>query len=327
MNSSFSARLLNRSLIGAIGLNFIALCSSVPVNAAIIIQEGYDLFLTGGAGKNFAALPISGGFFDPGSSDFSDLIVFEGDHLTSFKGIPLPQGSQLQPENFVDTIVHRLDDAILNGIGSETTIDIQMADLGLKSFTPIEITNSFGQIEQWDVNVRATNNPVGSMTIRQEFSNGGTYDAIIPIDGMFTFTRRSDGSIREIDAGSLPTLVMEINNVPWVETPVSQPLNSNFTITSVPGLTTNFVAGYSPDQGRQLICGEADNPNNIVAGRALLAWHGHAFVSPTPEPLLTNIPFECRESVPEFDSRLSLLALIILGGWTVNKKKSRLATL
>ena len=253
------------------------------------IQAGFDIFRTTGAGKDFALEPIPGMFFDPGSSDFSGLMVFQGDPLTSFMGFQLPLPSLASPENQVDTIIRRLSDATLSGIGSQANIEVQMVDLGLKSVRPIEILNSSNQIELWDVSVRATNNPMGPMTIRQEFSDGGTYDAVVPVEGVFTFVRESDGAVRILDAHAfgLPPLRFELVNVPWMESMVAPPPTENFLVTGIPGLTTNFVPGYSPSLGRVSICGEDLTFGDGVVPLAPhvrgpgTGWHGHVTSSPT----------------------------------------------
>ena len=154
-------------------------------------------------------------------------------------------------------------------------------DLGLKSAMPIQIVNSKGEIELWDVKVRATKNPIGKMIVERDFANGGIYDEVIPVEGVFTFTRRSDNEVRILDAAAegLPTLYFEIDDAPWMETMVIPPPNDNFLVTRIEGLTTNFIPGYSGSSGRVNICGE----NLILAHvRGLgTGWHGHVAASPS----------------------------------------------
>jgi len=91
----------------------------------ITIKAGYDIFRTTGAGKDFSILPIRGDFFGPGSSDFSGVMVFEGDPLISFMGIPLPTPTATSPENQIDTVIRRLNDATLDNIGSKAKVEVQ----------------------------------------------------------------------------------------------------------------------------------------------------------------------------------------------------------
>jgi len=277
-------------------IRFILLFSWIfPIQVnALTIKEGFDIFRTTGAGKDFFKTPIPGIVFDSGSSDFSSLIVFEGKPLINFMNITLPLPTSTSPENQVDTIIHRKSDAILDGIGSQVTIPIEMVALSLQSVTPIEIRNSLDEIELWDVVVSAPNNPEGSMTIRLESNNGGTYDALVPVDGIFTFTRRNDGAVRVVNAVEvgLPPLIFEVDNAPWLDSQIEPPPNENFLVTNISGLTTNFIPGYSSSKGRVNICGV--NLSFSVRGPHVrgpgTGWHGHVATSPTPEPLFLVDP-------------------------------------
>jgi len=280
------------------------------------ISAGYDIFRTTGAGKDFSQTPIPGNFFDPGSSAFSGVMVLGGLPITNFMGIPLPSPSPTTPENQVDTIIHRMGNASLAGIGSDATIPVQMVALSLQSVAPIEIVNSFGVTEFWDVVINAPNNPIDLMTIHQNSINGGTYDALIPVDGIFTFTRQSDNAVRVLDAAAagLPTLIFEIDNAPWLESAVIPPPSDNFLVTSIPGLTTNFIPGYSENTGRVNICGVNSNFAKHVRGDGT-GWHGHVITSPTEENFFSvDYCSTLTRSVPEPSiSASSVVAIFLLG--------------
>lgn len=252
--------------------------------SSLTVTAGYDIFRTTGAGKDFSKTPIPGGFFDPGSKDFSGLMVLEGLPITEFMGITLPTPSASAPENQVDTIIHRLSDAVLGPIGSTSTIPVQMVALSLRSTTPIEIENSSQMIELWDVIINAPRNPVNSMVISLDYATGGTYDAIIPVDGIFYFTRRSDHAVRVLDAAMVgfPTLLFEIDNARWASFPVEPAPSGNFLVTDIDGLTSNFVPGYSSASGRENVCGINASIASHVRGDGD-GWHGHVVTSPTPD--------------------------------------------
>jgi len=210
-------------------------------------------------------------------------MVLEGLPITNFMGIPLPTPSPGAPENQVDTIIYRMSDATLGAIGSEATIPVQMSALSLQSSVPIEIVNSSGVTEFWDVVISAPNNPIDSMTIRLGSANGGTYDALIPVDGIFEFTRQFDNAIRVLDAvaADFPTLIFEIDDASWLESVITPPPLDNYLVTDIAGLTTNFVPGYSEEFGRENICGVNANFARHVRGPGT-GWHGHVASSTTP---------------------------------------------
>jgi len=85
------------------------------------------------------------------------------------------------PPGVADTIVTRLSDATLPGIGSSATIDIEMRFLSLQSIAPIQVMGSF-----FDVFVTLDPNlpSPGEMTINHEFADNGTPDP----EGTFTST-------------------------------------------------------------------------------------------------------------------------------------------
>ncbi len=256
--------------------------SAVAVAEPLVIKAGYDIFRTTGARMDFSKTPIPGEFFDTGSSIFSGLITFEGKPISEFKGISLPLPSQEQPENQIDTIIYREEDAVLEDIGSQVTIPIQMVALSLRSVTPIKIRNLSGKFEFWDVVIVSPNNPIGEATIRRESDKGGTYDAVILVNGIYTFTRRGDGAERTLDITQIgiPPKVFKIVDTPWMSEMTGS--SGNFLVTSIDGLTTNFIPAYSVTKGRINVCG--------VGLESPAAGHGHAVPSPSPKNFFLNSP-------------------------------------
>jgi hypothetical protein len=121
------------------------------------------------------------------------------------------------------------------------------------------------------------------MTVRREFPDGGHYDAVVPVQGSFTFVRRSDRAVRVLDMASMgiPPLRFTIRNVPWMSAPLDPAPSHNFLVSHIAGLSTNFVPGYHPLYGRVLIAGLELEP--FGGGRSIVpSWHNHVVPSQSP---------------------------------------------
>ncbi len=159
------------------------LLSPVPTVTAQDVLPGFDLWTTppGGATHDFAGDPIPADFFGPGSDPFTGFV--------GFVGVPIPTHAG-QPTGGADTIVERLAPAPLDG--GPAAIPIELVALSLTSVSPITVTFNGGQNpEQWaiDVAVGGTAPSGGGMTITRADANGGTYDALMQICPIFTFTQ------------------------------------------------------------------------------------------------------------------------------------------
>lgn len=231
----------------------------MPLNAPAqtTISAGSDLWGTVHGGgqtfKDFSGTPIPADFFRPGSEPFSGRVEFEG--------VPLGDPTL---GNALDTVVERLEDALLAGPGSETTISIQLVVLSLQSTQPITVLID-GAPTQWDVTVMSyqggTETPPGTMTIRQTSETGGTFDSILPVVPMFTFFNVDNPSeARILTAAELgASFDFQASNVPWrmdkgtcdVLT-ISSPKNLQF----FPGVriaptSPNFFAGLTQTDGTE----------------------------------------------------------------------------
>lgn len=170
------------------------------------VTAGIDVFQTpsGSVSKEFHSMsggtPLPPDFFFPGSDPFDGVINLQGDAFP----YPFAPG---------DTIIERLEDALLPECPSSDTIAIVFRALSLTSSAPITVTGG-GPAQLWDVRVCLSecyrNNlapcpPLadltGSMTIRHECPDGGTFDSTLPVLAKFIFTRQSDNLQRELDAG------------------------------------------------------------------------------------------------------------------------------
>ena len=157
---------------------------SVTSALATSIAPGVDLFAAvpgdafgNGSQWDFHSTPIPADFFGPGSDPFVDLVPLAGN----------PTG----PGN-IDTRVERLDgiDPFNFGDGPQT-IDIELVELSLRSVAPISFGfNGRASTELWDLYVTLSGaQPVGGMDVDHSQTNGGTFDATLPVQPRFTFSK------------------------------------------------------------------------------------------------------------------------------------------
>ncbi len=175
--------------------------ATLPTSADNVLP-GVDLWSTPSGGatvdSHFTVMPIPADFFGPGSDPFDQPITLEGD--------PIPQ---IWP---ADVIVERLDTAFLPACGDSDMIPIEIIALSLKSINPITVTWDGGQDpELWDVKVCLSSvdtQHIGSMTIRHECSDGGTFDATLPVTPRFIFTKVGDPhQVQVLDLGYDPMVI------------------------------------------------------------------------------------------------------------------------
>ena len=181
--------------------------ASVPASARPI-KAGFDYFETQpGTYQDFSATPIPPDFFDPGSDPFDGTIDFLGEPLD-------PAVST------ADTIVERQADVRpRHPFPSFDTVPIEIVALSLVSASPITVTYSGGSPEQWNVKVELSKNASqaqGNMSIVKTTSRGGTFDSLLPVTPMLTFTRVGDGAVRVLDLGEIGLrLPFQAFQVPW----------------------------------------------------------------------------------------------------------------
>jgi hypothetical protein len=152
---------------------------------------------------DFSRDNINRGFFGPGSDPFIGFIRLRGNPID-----PSTLGT-------TDTIMHRPEEINVVQGARRVTADLDLLALELESVNPITVTYNLGNNpEQWDVRVSRQANPPegGRITIEQTIPDGGTYEAMVNTRLILTFTRRSDGAIRQVPLG---LLMGTDNNVPW----------------------------------------------------------------------------------------------------------------
>jgi hypothetical protein len=209
------------------------------------VQAGHDLLETDSSVTymDLSGDPIPPDYFGPGSDPFDGTVALEGVPFDSFGGF-----SGLLP---TDTIVERLQDA---GPAFPDTIDIEMVRLELRSVEPITVTWNGGQDpENWDLTVQVLEGPdpvqqQGTMTIRHEFADGGTFDILLPVEPILTF-RQVDppNTVMVLDwhlEGRDPFL-FQATGENWCHT--ANPLDDppGHVVVEVAGLTSNFFPGIT----------------------------------------------------------------------------------
>ena len=168
---------------------------SGTARATTTVNVGIDLFETV-PGTSFQQLDLPPDFFGPGCDPFSGVVDLEGVPLVFFDfGIGPVFG--LGP---TDTIVERLQPA---NAPFPATIDIEILALQLQSVSPITVTCG-GATELWDVDVQLGPGPQsrGSMTIRHETLEGGTFDSFLPVQPLLIFKRPGTGAVIIFDPPS-----------------------------------------------------------------------------------------------------------------------------
>jgi hypothetical protein len=180
---------------------------------------------------DFGPIPLPADFFGPGSDPFDGGVPADAVVIPTSPHCPGFLGN-------TDMLIERKDVAVLPGIPSTDVIDIEIVELSLVSVSPITVTYNGGlSPEMWDVEITLSPSlaSTGMMTIRQEHSNGGTFDAQIFLQPQFTFTRVSDSTVRILDgAGAYEDLLNAID-VPWTYSDPS---------LTCPNCVTNFIPGH-----------------------------------------------------------------------------------
>jgi hypothetical protein len=193
-----------------------ALVFASAASAQIVVISGDDSWQTpppglGGSVETFIAFgvgtnpPLPAGFFGPGSDPFVGKVLFRGAPLDT-----LPPGAL----GDADTIVRRLGDCGLPGIGAQCTVPIEIVALHLVSVKPIVVTFGGGSPQLWDVELclsGVATQPQGQMTIRLDCPDGGTFDSFLPVVPKLVFK----GPFEQI-LDPAPPAQLQSQNEAWV---------------------------------------------------------------------------------------------------------------
>jgi hypothetical protein len=147
-----------------------------PLAADPIVERGIDIFTTPADGKtfyDFARDPIPAGFFCKESKPFRGRVAFKG--LPLVTEVPGQLGA-------ADTVVERLDDAVLNAKGRATT-RIQFRALSLVSIAPVK--TACGEFHAYVSLSRKQR--VTKMNIYRTQEGGGHFIAPLAVDVRLAF--------------------------------------------------------------------------------------------------------------------------------------------
>jgi hypothetical protein len=160
------------------GCTVLVALAAAPAFAAVeVIESGADLWHTaqGLSYTDFTRDPIPAGFFCPESAPFTARITMEGAPLATE-----PPGVL----GTVDTVIHRLDDAVFDAEGVAMT-RIQVMALSLVGSEPIDP----GCGVAFEVKASlAGEQPTTEMRIVRETEDGGTYAAPLLLNVELAFT-------------------------------------------------------------------------------------------------------------------------------------------
>ena len=235
----------NRSVL--VMLVFSILLGLSPLAADTVIRRGIDSFITPANGRtyyDFAQRPIPAGFFCKGSKPFKGRVTFKGLPLTTQTPGDL-QGA--------DTIVERLDDAVLDAQGFAKT-RLQFRALSLVSIAPIKTAcGAFHAYLSLDGQQRVT-----TMRINRTEEGGGIFSAPLAVNVRVTFIpvkplKTKNARKLELTA----SVTFPASPIPWslgdatkIRSIASTVVDTNGDLvpdTRLP-LASNFLAGAPPDR-------------------------------------------------------------------------------
>lgn len=201
------------------------------------VEPGIDVWFTPEGTTTTGPIGLPGDFFDPGSNSLNVDI--------SLVGYPLPDLGEVSLQG-ADTVIERLQTAVLSECGASDTIAIRIMALSLVSVDPITVTYGGGRAsELWDVQVclSDTSQRDGWMEIQADCEAGGDYSSDLHVRPKFVFTRRTDSAVRVLDDGASGELTLSVNGADWVHDPE-------------PGLATRVEAGAVTNGD----CDDSDDP-------------------------------------------------------------------
>jgi hypothetical protein len=241
-----------------LSLALLALVAVSPLAAVDTIRNGTDVWetVTGFTYSSFDQNPIPAGFFCPDSKPFTGKVSLRGEPLTT-----APAGSL----GSIDTIVRRLDDAVLDKNGEART-RIQLLALSLASVKPVDTGCGLYNVSA----SLAGEQPVTEMKILRTSDGGGTYVAPLELNVKLVFTPVSGkGERRElvnrISLGPGSNSVWSYAK-PAPHGPVRVDTNGDGTPDTLMPASSNFLAGVAPAQYQQQDEeADADSPDTGTA--------------------------------------------------------------
>jgi hypothetical protein len=237
--------LRNRSILAAL---VFSLLLGLPLLAADpVIERGIDVFITPANGTtyyDFTNSPIPAGFFCKGSKAFTGRVTF--------KGLPLATGAPGQLRG-ADTVIERLDNAVLNADGTATT-RLQFRALSLVSIAPVKtICGDFHVYVTLAGKQRVT-----TMNIHRTQEGGGNFVAPLALNVRVAFIPVKPARNKAPRNLELTTsFTFPASPLPWSFADGASAKRIGFVMvdtngdlapdTALPG-TSNFRPGASPDR-------------------------------------------------------------------------------
>ena len=208
------------------------LCAAAPVRADNVLS-GVDIYEVLPTSRQSFTGPyeIPANFFGPGSEPFTGTVSMASPPL-----VGIPSCSLLPALPY--TATRRTADAFFPG---GETVPIEILQLSLVSANPIIVNYPGGVTEQWNIQMSISPGPPGTMTLEHGVPGGGTFSAQFFVQPHFVFVRE-DGPAPiqfftpDVGAGD----VWVFTPAPWSHTPAAGGLE-------LPGCTTNFFPGVSPE--------------------------------------------------------------------------------
>jgi Thrombospondin type 3 repeat len=268
------------------------------------VMPGSDMFKTpapvsGLISPSHQDLSLPNGLFGTGSQPFNGRVYFKGVPLTGAGG--------------ADTIVERLDTAVLPQCGV-STIDLEILALNLVGTSPITVQFSGGGSSTYELRAclpKGVSLPgianTGTMTLRHGCADGGTFDSTLHVYPRLVFTKTggADG-LATVDINPAQEVTLQTVNAPWSHTGsglgiVSSPAGTaddscDSVNNGVPfPATTNFFVGVGPTNCTG--CPPTSDPAPVrqclTPEQAALARHGVL-------PLLqASVPDQDQDGIPD----------------------------
>ncbi len=275
-----AARMRIRVAVAAVCLGCF---STLP--AAGDVAAGSDLLNTPGEGEtqtDFDANPIPSDFFGAGSDPLTGLVTLKGVPL-----VDLPMGVA----HGADTIVERLQNAVLPSCPSQDTTDIEIVALHLQSIEPVTVTFNGGNgvctgpgvpnpcctgvgtgncETEWQLDVTLSSTvaqATGSMDIRLECPEGGSFTTTnLPVRPRLVFTRTS-GTLGTSPAVLDPSPQIDFSAVGyWVQTNgvegIYRDADSSLAVSAG---DTRLALPSVPVVGSAVAAGEVDIGTALIA--------------------------------------------------------------
>lgn len=218
-----------------------------PLAADSVIQPGIDVFTTTANARtfyDFADEPIPAGFFCEGSPAFSGRVAL--------RGLPLETALPGALRG-TDTVLERLDEAVLDAAGVATT-RVRFRALSLVSIEPI--ATPCGSFHVY-VSLAGEQRPT-TMRIYRTQKQGGVFIAPLAVDARMTFVPvagSADGKLELTGSVTFPA-----RPLPWSFADGTAAKRIGAVVvdtdgdlepdTELPG-TSNFAPGWSPDGSGQ----------------------------------------------------------------------------